>query len=297
MRSVYLIVLLVIAVAAPAQEVKVHAHFNEDSVRIGVPLQFTLIAEYPSHYQVLFPDSTFNFEPFEFQSKRFVPTKTTNNKSYDSVIYTLVSFEIDPVQILRLPVFQVQKSDSLVYETNADTVFFSTLVAAVPDSLALNQLPLKTNTTYHKVRWILNYPLLLIGSGILLLTAVIVWIVFGKRIRKHFVLKRLLKKHSVFISDFDQIVKTLHQTFHPEVAEKTITLWKKYMEDLSARPYTKYTSKEIRELEKGELTQALHAVDRMIYARMQPENLSAFDQLKSFTINQYNQKVQEVKHG
>ncbi|HNR75222.1 MAG TPA: hypothetical protein PKM03_13400, partial [Cyclobacteriaceae bacterium] len=121
MRSVYLIVLLIISLAAPAQEVKVHARFNADSVRIGVPLQFTLVAEYPSHYQVLFPDSTFNFEPFEFQSKRFVPTKTTNNKSYDSVIYTLVSFEIDPVQIIRLPVFQVQKSDSLVYETNADT--------------------------------------------------------------------------------------------------------------------------------------------------------------------------------
>jgi hypothetical protein len=69
------------------------------------------------------------------------------------------------------------------------------------------------------------------------------------------------------------------------------------MEDISSKPYTKFTSKEIRELEKGELTQALQAVDRMIYARLQPENFSAFEQLKEFTINRFNQKLQEVKHG
>jgi hypothetical protein len=296
-RRVFFILFLFTTLCVTAQEVKVHARFTEDSVRIGAPLHYTLVAEYPSSYQVLFPDSTFNFAPFEFQSKKFIPTKTLNNLSYDSVIYTLVSFEIDSLQLLSLPVFQVQKRDSLVYLADGDTVFFSAQVEAMPDSLAINQLPLKTNTAYNKVSWILNYPVLLIIAGVLILAAIIVWIIFGKRIRKHFALKRLFKKHGAFISEFDHIVENLNQTFHPDVAEKSMTLWKKYMEELSAKPYTKYTSKEIRELEKGELTLALQAVDRMIYARLQPESLSAFEQLKAFTINRFNQKLQEVKHG
>lgn len=274
-----------------------HARFEGDSVRIGLPIRYTVVAQYPSHYQVLFPDSTFSFAPFEFQSKKFVPTKTQNNISYDSVEYTLVSFEIDSLQTLRVPVFQVQKRDSLVYLTEPDTLFFSALVGPLPDSLAINQLPLKTNTAYNKVSWILNYPVLLIVGGVLLLTAIVVWVLFGKRIRKHFVLKRLHTKHTSFLSAFDQSVQKLNQAFQPDVAERSITIWKKYMEDISSKPYTKFTSKEIRELEKGELTQALQAVDRMIYARLQPENFSAFEQLKEFTINRFNQKLQEVKHG
>jgi hypothetical protein len=296
-RRISFILLLFFIQTAYAQEVKVHARFDGDTVRIGLPICYTVVAQYPSYYQVLFPDSTFSFAPFEFQSKRFVPTKTQNNLSYDSVVYTLVSFEIDSLQTLSLPVFQVQKRDSLVYFTEPDTLFFSAMVGPLPDSLAINQLPLKTNTAYNKVSWILNYPILLIIAGILLVIAIIVWIVFGKRIRKHYALKRLLKKHTSFISNFDFSVQKLNQNFHPDIAESSMTLWKKYMEELSAKPYTKYTSKEIRDLEKGELTQALQAVDRMIYARLQPESFSAFDQLKEFTINRFNQKLQEVKHG
>lgn len=297
MRRYLFILFLFLVQAAYAQKVKVHARFDGDTVRIGLPIRYTVVAQYPSQYQVLFPDSTFSFAPFEFQSKKFVPTQTQNNLSYDSVVYTLVSFEIDSLQTLSLPVFQVQKRDSLVYFTDPDTVFFSSLVGPIPDSLAINQLPLKTNTAYNKVSWILNYPVLLIIGGTLLLTAILVWIIFGKRIRKHFAVKRLLKKHTLFVSAFDQSIQKLNQTFHPDVAEGSITLWKKYMEELSSKPYTKYTSKEIRELEKGELTQALQAVDRMIYARQQPESFSAFDQLKEFTVNRFNQKLHEVKHG
>lgn len=297
MRRYLFILFLFLAQAAYTQEVKVHAQFDGDTVRIGLPIRYTVVAQYPSRYQVLFPDSTFNFAPFEFQSKKFAPTRTQNNLSYDSVVYTLVSFEIDSLQTLSLPVFQIQKVDSLVYLTDPDTVFFSALVGPIPDSLAMNQLPLKTNTAYNKVSWILNYPVLLIAGGVLLLTAIVVWIIFGKKIRRHFAVKRLVRKHTSFLSAFDQSILKLNQNFHPDIAEGSITIWKKYMEELSAKPYTKYTSKEIREVEKGELTQALQAVDRMIYARLQPESFSAFDQLKEFTVNRFNQKLHEVKHG
>jgi hypothetical protein len=69
------------------------------------------------------------------------------------------------------------------------------------------------------------------------------------------------------------------------------------MEELSSIPYTKYTSREIRETEPGQLGQALQSVDRMVYGRISPETFDSFYQLKEFTQNRFNQKIEEVKHG
>jgi hypothetical protein len=289
--------LLLISNLGFSQEVKVRGYFDVDTVKLGEPLKFYLTATYPQTYQVLFPDSTFSFAPFEFQKKRYFQTKTTSGLSYDSVIYTLATYEIDKIQTLALPVFQLQKKDSLPYLTETDTVYFKELVGALPDSLAISQLPLKTNTAYNPVSWLLNYPLLLLGGGIVLLIAIVCWIIFGKRIRKYFILKKLVKSHELFLSRFDETVEKLKSGFSPEVAEVSVTIWKKYMEELSSRPYTKFTSREIREQESSELGQPLRSVDKMIYGRLAPETYDSFQQLKEFTKNQFNIKVEEVKHG
>jgi len=275
----------------------VKGHFEGDTVKLGQPIQFHLTATYPQSVQVLFPDSTFSFAPFEFQKKKFFTTKTENGISYDSVIYTLSTYEIDSLQRLALPVFQLQKKDCVVFYSETDTVFFKKLVNAVPDSLAINQLPLKTNTAYSPVSWLLNYPLALIIGGSLLLIAIIVWIIFGKRIRKYFTVKQLTRSHAAFINRFEQSVEKVKSSFSPELAESSVLIWKKYMEELSAKPYTKYTSREIRETENDELGQTLHSVDRMVYGRVSPETFDSFQQLKDFTQNRFNQKIEEVKHG
>lgn len=271
--------------------------FETDTVKLGKPIDYYLTVTYPKNTSVLFPDSTFSFAPFEFQKKSFFITKTENDVSYDSVIYTLTTFEIDSIQTLALPVFQPQKKDCVIFYSVADTVFFKKMVDAVPDSLAISQLPLKTNTAYNPVNWLLNYPLALIISGVLLVVLVVIWILFGKRIKRYFAVKRLTKSHSAFIGRFEQSVEGLKNSFTPELAESAVTIWKKYMEELSSRPYTKFTSREIREAEKGELGQALHSVDRMIYGRMVPETFDSFQELKTFTQNKFNQKLEEVKHG
>jgi len=275
----------------------VKGHFEGDTVKLGQPIQFHLTATYPQSVQVLFPDSTFSFAPFEFQKKKFFTTKTENGISYDSVTYTLSTYEIDSLQRLALPVFQLQKKDCVVFYSETDTVFFKKLVNAVPDSLAINQLPLKTNTAYSPVSWLLNYPLALIIGGSLLLIALIVWISFGKRIRKYFTVKRLTRSHAAFMNRFEQSVEKVKSSFSPELAESSVLIWKKYMEELSAKPYTKYTSREIRETENDELGQTLHSVDRMVYGRISPETFDSFQQLKDFTQNRFNQKIEEVKHG
>ncbi len=296
-RLLLSVLLMIIGGVGFSQGIQVKGSFEGDTVKLGQPIQFYLTAKYPRTDQVLFPDSTFSFAPFEFQKKKFFTTKTENGISYDSVIYTLSTYEIDSLQRLALPVFQLQKKDCVAFYSETDTVFFKKLVATVPDSLAINQLPLKTNTAYSPVSWLLNYPLALIIGGSLILIAGIVWILFGKRIRKYFTVKQLTRSHTAFLNRFEQSVEKLKTSFTPELAELSVLIWKKYMEELSAKPYTKYTSREIRELEESNLGQPLHSVDRMIYGRMAPDTFDSFHQLEEFTKNRFNQKIEEVKHG
>lgn len=291
------ILLLMLINTGFSQEVAVKGHFNTDAVKLGQPILYHLTARYSPAQQVLFPDSTFSFAPFEFQKKTFFTTQTVNNISYDSVVYTLSTFEIDSLQWLALPVFVTQQKDCVIFYSQADTVFFKQLVAAVPDSLAINQLPLKTNTTYNPVNWLLNYPILLIIGGVLILTLVLIWVFFGKKIKRYFTVKRLSQSHAAFLNRFETSIEKLKTEFSPELAETAMTIWKKYMEDLSARPYTKYTSREILEVERINLGGPLHSIDRMIYGRIAPDTFDSFGELKAFSQNLFNQKIEEVKHG
>lgn len=291
------ILLLVFITTGFSQEIVVKGHFNTDTVKLGQPIQYHLTARYDRTKQVLFPDSTFSFAPFEYQKKIFFTTQTVNNTSYDSVIYTLSTFEIDSLQWLALPVFQPQQKDCVIFYSQADTVFFKHLVSAMPDSLAINELPLKTNTAYNPVSWLLNYPILLIVGGSLILILLLVWIFFGKKIKRYFTVKRLSQSHVAFLNRFETSVEKLKSSFSPELAETAMAIWKKYMEELSSKPYTKYTSREILEMEKNDLGGPLHSVDRMIYGRITPDSFDPFHALKEFSQNRFNQKIEEVKHG
>lgn len=280
-----------------AQQMTVTGKFKTDSVKLGEPIEYYLTAKYPSQWQVLFPDSTFSFAPFDYQKKRYFPTRTINNQSTDSVVYVLATYEIDSLQTLKLPAFVVLPNDCTVYESNIDTVFFKHLVQHVPDSLTAEQLPLKTNTEYSPVSWLFNYPVLSIVVGVLVLVLIIVWVLFGKKIRKHFTLKRLTKRHQDFISAFDTATEKMKGTFTPESAERSVLIWKKYMEELVTKPYTKSTTRELKEIEKNEtLVSALHIIDRSIYGRIAPDSLDSFLNLKEFSQMQFNKKLEELKH-
>jgi hypothetical protein len=54
---------------AYAQEISVVGHFKIDSVKLGEPLEYFVTINYPSQWQVLLPDSTFSFSPFEYQQR------------------------------------------------------------------------------------------------------------------------------------------------------------------------------------------------------------------------------------
>lgn len=281
-----------------AQEIKVRGKFSGDSVKIGSPIEFYLSAHYPSKLNLLFPDSAFSFAPFELQKKIYFPTKTTNGISIDSVTYILASYEVDSIQRLKLPVFVVNAMDCTQVFSNTDSVYFQNMVKAIPDSLTAEKLPLKFNTNYLGVKWQLNYILAGIIGIVLVIALILTWVFFGKRIKKYFRLKKLSRGYETFRTQFDASVDRLNNEFSPTSAEQSLLIWKKYLESLLSKPYTKYTSREIRIAEQSEeLGLTLAAIDRMIYGHQQGSVDKPFNNLKTYVQMQFEKKKQEVANG
>ena len=283
---------------AQGQEVNVKGRFLMDSIKIGEQIPYSLTARYPSSLNLVFPDSTFSFAPFEILKKTYFPTRSKNNVSYDSAVYFLTTFEIDSVQTLSLPIFSIHAKDCTTFFASADTIFLKQLIKAVPDSIAAQELPLKTNTTYQNVKWLLNYWLIIIGIGVLLISAITIWVIFGKRIKKYFMLRKLQRKHNSFLQRFSKSSEQLRSGFTVKHAENVLVIWKGYMEELMAQPFSTATSKEILQREKDEtLGRALQSVDRMIYKANDSYSEEAIASLNQYAQQRFMNKVEEIKHG
>jgi hypothetical protein len=280
-----------------AQDIMIRSGFFADSLTVGEETGYYLSATYPSNLNIIFPDSAADFTPFEFERKKYFPTQSTGGKSYDSVIYYLSSFEIDPVLTLSLPVYQLNAQDCTMYESNMDTIRLQELVKNLPDSLTAQNLPLKVNTIYEDVPYLFNYPIFLIVVGAAVIILLVVWFVFGKRIRKHFKLKKMLKSHQKFLESYTGFVQNIQNAFSAVTTESALFYWKKYMEQLESQPYTKLTTRETTQLENDEmLGKNLHAIDGAIYGH-NTSVIDSLEHLKKFADERFAQKLEEVKHG
>ncbi len=294
----YILVFILLCLHATAQEIVVRGRFLTDTVKIGEQVRYALSTHHTSSQSVVFPDSTYSFAPFEIQDKIYFPTRTRNNISYDSAVYTLSTFEIDSLQSLALPVYLIHPHDCTAVYALPDTVVLKQLVGSIPPSVAAKDLPLKTNADYLNVKWLLNYPLLLIIGGIFIFVLIVTWIIFGKRIRKYFALRRLTKNHFAFLDRFNRNMEKMRKEGSSVAAESILVIWKKYMEGLVSRPYTKLTTKEILRLVRDEkLRAALQRIDRMVYAGDGTPSKEAFDELRLFSQDQFSKKSEEVRRG
>jgi len=282
-----------------AQEADVTARggFLTDSLKIGEQTAYYLAARYPSSLTILFPDSTHSFAPFEFERKTYFSTETTNGVSVDSAIYYLTTFEVDRTQFLRLPVYVVHARDCTTRQTATDSILITQFVTQVPDTLTADQLPLKMNTAYQKVFYNLNFWLIVIAATVVVALALVVWIVFGKRITKYFQARRLEKDHAYFVSTYNSFLRQLQTAFSPPATESALTAWKNYMEQLESRPYTKLTTREtLRLIKEPAVTEHLSRIDRAIYGH-NTTVVESLENLRAFADRQFKRKLKEVQHG
>ena len=160
-----------------AQEIKPVGEFLKDSVMVGAPVEYSFRVKYPKTMEALFPDSTYDFSPFEFVQKDIFNTLSDTAQSYDSVVYHLITFELDEVQSLALPIYLIIDGDSTEIYSASDSIFFKTVIAEELDSLALLK-----NTEHQEVAKQFNYPYLIIGIVAVLLVIGILIALFGKSI-------------------------------------------------------------------------------------------------------------------
>jgi hypothetical protein len=298
MRSVLVLLFCLQVSGVCAQSVTVRAGFAADSVVVGDEVPFFLSATYPQKLNVVFPDSAFSFMPFEYQRKKFFSTRTVDSTSYDSTVYYLSTFEVDSVQYLQLPVFVLHPTDCTTVLSNRDSIHLKELVTfPLPDTLKAENLPLLSDTEYRAVDWLLNYPVLLYVGGALIMLVVVGWLLFGKRIRKHFMVKRLLKHHAQFNESFNRNLQKIQQGFSVVIAEHTIGLWKTYMEQLDAKPYTRLTTKETALLlNDSTLSEPLRTIDAAVYGH-KTNVLQPLQQLREYAEKTFQQKLEKVTHG
>lgn len=284
--------LILISLISYGQDVDIKGGFIQDSLLIGMDIEYWLSASYPIDHELFLPDSNYNFTPFEFGSRVYFETTTDSSVARDSVVYSLQSFEIDPIQYLNLTAIVVQESDSVLLTSPLDSIYLIELVEVATDTTALI-----ANTDYQEVERQLNSPLILIVVGVLILIGLIVLIVFGGKIRKRFALKRMTRSHDQFLERFAKMISSLKRAGSPEVAEEAVNLWKNYMERLERKPFTKLTSKELVKYPFAEeLKNPLLAVDRCVYAKIPSETVyQDFQHLEDFTQNRFDHHYSELK--
>lgn len=292
-----LCVLIPQVLQAQDADVVVRGGFVSDSMKIGEQTAYYLSAHYPRNHTVLFPDSTHLFTPFEYSRKTYFPTNTTAGISADSTVYYLTTFEVDRVQYLRLPVYILQGRDCTMVQTARDSILITQLVSHVPDSVSVQQLPLKMNTSWQKVAFDLNTWLIAIIVVVVVVLAVVLWLLFGKRIRKYLQARRLQKNHAAFLHAYNALLGQLREAFSPPATESALAAWKKYMEQLESRPYTKLTTPEtVRLIQEPSVTGDLSRIDKAIYGHSTTV-VASLENLKTFADQQFKRKLKEVQHA
>lgn len=212
----------------------------------------------------------------------------------DSAVYTLQSYEIDKVQRLGLPAFLLKNGDTTLLRAPLDSILLFELVKEVSDTTKL-----KENLAYQDVPTQFNFPLLWIILGALLVIGLIVFFAFGKKIRKAFKLRKIKKEYEAFSNRLTAYIRQLKEQPQREVAEEAISDWKRFLEKLENKPYTKLTTKEIVALGyTKELAETLKNIDRSVYGRAHNDALyKEFQAVEDFTQHRYSIIKDQIKNG
>lgn len=285
---------LIFSLQVSSQEIKVNGGFVEDSLLIGQNVKFWITASYPASMEMVFPDSNFNFSPFEYSTKEYFPTKSEGGIALDSTVYSVQSYEIDLIQYLQLPTVILDGEDSTVINTPIDSIFFMELAPFVSDTTELI-----ANTNYSAVDRQFNYPLFYYVIGGLVLVGIVLLLIFGRKIIRYFKLRKLRKEYEKFSLQLTEYIGKMKDDPESSLVEMTLVYWKRYQEKLDKYPFTKLTTKEIlRNTEAQELEKPLKSIDRLVYGKRPTETVfQDFQQIEDFTQYRYNKKVEEIKNG
>ena len=269
--------------------------FLSDSVKVGLPVQYALSYRHKATADVFFPDSAYNFAPFEMVKREYFNTITDQNGSLDSVVYTLISFEVTPVQELSLPVYVRAKRDCTRVFAPMDYVVLNSIIKP---NVRIDTLSLKKDTRLIPIAQQVNFPLIfLIIIGLLLIIGMVFWF-FGKPIRRQVRLFNFKRRYDDFRKLFQRLSRgTEDAKKRLENIEKAVVLWKKYIERIENKPFTTFTTKEILDnLKDNRLSDALREIDATVYGGVYSnKTIASMQVLQELAEGLYRERRIEIK--
>jgi hypothetical protein len=243
-------------------------YFLTDSIKVGLPFKFALSFKHRPESEVLFPDKNYVFAPFEVLKHEYFDTKTEQFTSLDSAVYTLVSFNLDTIQKLSLPVWIINERDCTAIYSTVRSVKLIQLIQH-PQGLRL-----KDDTGSIVLKQQFNYPynLLIIISIVLIFASI--YGLFGKQIKRQWQLYQLYRNNNDFLKNFVRLKSKINKKSGLDNVEKVVVLWKKYLNRLENKPFETFTSKEIADhLSNEKLVDALKEIDAVVYGGASPSKI------------------------
>lgn len=274
--------------------------FLTATTRVGDIISYELTFDHDARLEVVFPDSTAAFAPFEYVGRIFQPTRTRQGRSFDRTVYQLRTFSLDSVQTLSLPVAILRGHDTLTVNTLPSAIRL-VRTAPVPAVIPPTAPVLKQNTTLLPVDETFNYPYWLIGFGVVGLLVVGLGLGFGNYWRRRYQRYKLRKNHAYFLAQYARHIERFELSRSLTNMERAITLWKNYLTNLENNTINSLTTREIVAHYQNDVavSRALRVTDRVIYGNQfneeDTETHVAFDLLRDFAERRYSVVSGEVR--
>ena len=186
MRSCLFIFLFFLYNNILSQKIDYNIILLEDSIKIGDSITLISTLKYPENIEIIQPDSSYNFGSLDFIGKKTFPSLKKDNLIYDSTIYFLRTFEIDSIQKIDLSAVILNDDDSLNIISNKESIY---LIYQVEDISSKT----KENTILRTIKSIFNSEKIITYISIFLIILACLYVIFKKRIKKYFKVRRLKK--------------------------------------------------------------------------------------------------------
>jgi len=291
-RFFLFILFLVASIQVSAQKVQVSGYFTKDSARLGERVGYVLKASYPQAAQLIFPDSAFDFSPFVFLEKKTFVSATTEGITQDSAVYFLSNFSLEPSSYLALPVYELNRYDSITHYTTDAELKLKLNLDSIPE-----QLQFKENNVYQSLDKPFNWFVFSSIIGGILLVVGILFFVFAERIKRLFRKNRERLRWIQFERKWKKLSDLLQQKPNQSTADEVVGLWKGYLEHLRAQPIQEWTSSEIAAaLDDKEVFKALRTIDMIIYAGAEGDTSAATSYLLEVAKANYRTTLNQITH-
>jgi hypothetical protein len=256
---------------------KPKAVFFSDSIEIGSEIKLSMTYLHSGSSDIVFPDSSYDFSPFQYVSTEYFETQTVNGKSLDSVIYTLVTFEWER-DLSIAPFVKNLNTGQRIYADTA-TVMLKSLVNP------FSKNPLQTKDVYT-VKKEFNVPKLTYFFLSLLIIGLFIFLLFGEWIKRRYYLWKYDQHYQSFVDGFKKKSQNPREIKNIQTA---LTDWKIYMEWLTKTPVSTMSTSEIEELYENErLESALKMFDTAIFGNVVSDQIPfAFHILQDFALKKY----------